>query len=319
MSILLLAAGLVLLVIAGDALVRGSVASARRLHIPPIVIGLTVVAFGTSAPELIVSMEAALAGAPGLAIGNAVGSNISNSLLVLGLPAVFAPILLSERGIRRSAIFMIAVSVLLIALGWDGRISQLDGLILFTLLVLYLTYSGIVASSARSHSLRAAAAEEAEPEETLSVPKTLALLAFGIVGLAFGGKLTTVGALGVAEMFGLADSAVGLTIVALGTSLPELAAGLAAAFHRQTGVVIGNVIGSNIFNILGILGLTAMLVPLHIAPSILHFDVWIMIAAALAMVPIAFTTRRINRYEGALMTLAYIAYVIVALRTGVAH
>lgn len=318
MSVLVLIAGLVLLTFAGDALVNGSVATARRMHIPPVVIGLTIVAFGTSAPELIVSLEAALSNAPGLAVGNVVGSNISNSLLVLGLPAVFAPIILVEAGIRRSSIFMIAVTLGFVALSWDGTLSRGEGLILFTFLVLYLTYSGIAASSARSSSLREAAASELAPEDHISVFKILALLAFGIVGLAVGGKLTTTGALGVAEMFGLADSTVGLTIVALGTSLPELAAGLSAAFRRQTGVVIGNVIGSNVFNLLGILGITAMIVPLRIDPSILHFDVWVMLAATIAIVPIAFTTRRINRYEGAAMTAGYLTYVLVVIFTGMA-
>lgn len=318
MSILVLLAGLVLLAFAGDALVNGSVATARRMHIPPVVIGLTIVAFGTSAPELIVSVEAALSNAPGLAIGNVVGSNISNSLLVLGLPAVFAPIILVEAGIRRSSVFMIAITLTLVALAWDGTLGRAEGLGLFTLLVLYLTYSGIMASNARSSSLREAAASELPPEKQLPTLKILLLLGFGIVGLALGGKLTTQGALGVAKMFGLADSTVGLTIVALGTSLPELAAGLAAALRRQTGVVIGNVIGSNIFNILGILGITAMIVPLRIDASILHFDVWVMLAATIAIVPIAFTTRRINRYEGAAMTIAYITYAVVVIVTGMA-
>lgn len=318
MSILVLLAGLALLIFAGDALVNGSVATARRMHIPPIVIGLTVVAFGTSAPELIVSLEAALANAPGLAIGNVVGSNISNSLLVLGLPAIFAPIILVEAGIRRSSVFMIAITLVLMGFSWDGTIGRGEGLILFTLLILYLTYSGIMASSARNSSLRAAAASELPPEDQLPVAKILGLLAFGIIGLGLGGKLTTVGALGVAAMFGLSDSTVGLTIVALGTSLPELAAGLAAAFRRQTGVVIGNVIGSNIFNILGILGITSMIVPLKVAPSILHVDIWVMLAATIAIVPIAFTTRRINRIEGSFMTAAYITYALVVIVTGMA-
>ncbi len=316
MAIATLITGLVILVLAGDALVRGAVSAAQRLHIPPLVIGLTVVSFGTSAPELIVSLEAALSGAPGLAVGNVVGSNIANILLVLGLPAVITPIVLEQAGIRRSALYMIAVSIALALMGLDGHISRLEGIALFALLLVYLVSSGIAASRSRSDG--SAATELAELDAApLPVPRTLVFVTLGIVGLGLGGNLTIRGALGVADMLGVAESAVGLTIVALGTSLPELATSVAAALRKHTGVVIGNVIGSNIFNVLGILGLTAALVPLDIDPAIMRFDIWVMLAAAVAMVPIAFATRRVNRVEGVVMTLAYIAYSLAVLRNQV--
>lgn len=317
MAPFLLIGGLILLVIAGDALVRGAVAAAQRLHIPAIVIGLTIVALGTSAPELVVSLEAALNGAPGLAIGNVVGSNIANVLLVLGLPAIIAPMLISGAGVRRSVSYMVGVSVVLIALAWDGSLSRFDGGILISLLVIYLGYSGYAAL--RAHK---AGAEILDAEELavnyMGVPQMVLFIVFGMFGLALGGKMTTEGALGVADMFGIANSSVGLTIVALGTSLPELATSVAAAFRRQAGVVIGNVLGSNIINILGILGTTALFVPLSVSTSILNFHIWVMLAVALAFVPLAYWTRRLNRYEGAAMTIAYIVYGISVFVLGAA-
>ena len=316
MAIFLLVAGLALLALAGDALVRGSVSIAERMHIPPIVVGLTIVAFGTSAPELMVSLEAALEGAPGLALGNVIGSNIANTTLVLGLPAIFAPLVLAERGVRTSLTFMIAISVVLIVLAQDLTLGRLSGALLFGLLIVYLLYSAFMAQRDRRAAL--AMMEEVD-DKPVKLPLAITLVIAGIAGLAYGGKLTTDGALGVAEMFGLADAAVGLTIVALGTSLPELAASLAAALRRQTGVAVGNVIGSNVFNVLGILGITAMIVPLHVDGALLRFDLWVMLAASAVLVPFAFTRRPIGRFFGLLLTIAYLAYAIAALRHGVAH
>lgn len=315
MAIVTLIAGLILLVLAGDALVRSSVSAARRMHIPPIIIGLTVVAFGTSAPELIVSVEAALEGAPDLAIGNIVGSNLTNTLLVLGLPALITPIILVESGIRRSLIFMILISFGFSLMIQDHQLDRFEGLILFALLIVYLTYSGIVASRAR-RQVSAQVDLDALEDPPLKLPKILIFLTFGVVGLGLGGKLTTDGALAIAENFGIADSAIGLTIVALGTTLPELATSIAAARRRQTVMIIGNVIGSNIFNILGIAGITAMLVPLEVGTTLVSIDVWVMLLASIILVPIAFSTRRINRYEGAGLTLAYLAYTLVIFSRG---
>lgn len=315
MAPFLLIGGLVLLVISGDALVRGAVSAAQRLKIPAIVIGLTIVALGTSAPELVVSLEAALNGAPGLAIGNVVGSNIANIILVLGVPAIIAPMLITGNGVRRSTSFMLGVTFVLIALAWDGSLSRVDGIILISLLVIYLGYSGYAAVKARKAGAEILDAEELAANY-MGIPQMVLFIVFGVVGLALGGKMTTDGALGVADMFGVANSAVGLTIVALGTSLPELATSVAAAFRRQAGVVIGNVLGSNIINILGILGTTSIVVPLSVSADILKFDIWVMLAVALAFIPLAFWTRRINRYEGAVMAIAYIAYIVSVFALG---
>lgn len=311
MPILSLITGLVLLGFAGDALVRGSVSAALRMRIPPIIIGLTIVALGTSAPELIVSLEASLSGAPGLAIGNVVGSNLSNTLLVLGVPAIISPIFLTSHGIRRASVFMIAISIGLVWIVSDGIVSRIEGLGLITLLVIYLTYSGLLAAKARDTT---EFDTQHDQDTSYSTLKILLLLGFGTVGLGIGGKLTTDGAIELAEMLNIADTTIGLTVIAIGTSLPELAAAISAALRRQTGVIIGNVIGSNIFNILGILGLTALVVPLEVSQTIIDFDIWIMMLATTALVPIAFSTRRINRLEGTVMTLAYLTYAIVVFR-----
>ncbi len=317
MTIIFLVAGLALLAISGDALVRGSISAAQRMHIPPIITGLTIVAFGTSAPELIVSIEAALNGASGLAIGNVVGSNVANTLLVLGVPAIIAAFTLSEGGIRRSVVFLLGISAELFLIIFDGEISRLEGLLLFTLLIVYLTYSGLEATKARKEKLNGNDGEvDEDAEKPLTTIWILGFIAFGIIGLGIGGKLTISGAIGVSKMLGIADTAVGLSIVALGTSLPELAASVSAALRRQAGMMIGNVIGSSIFNILGILGITAMLIPLSVPASIINFDIWFMIAVFLLLVPLAFVTRGIGRVQGWIMSITYIAYIVMVFHKG---
>ncbi len=315
MSVLFLVFGLGLLAIAGDALVRGAISAAQRMHIPTIITGLTIVAFGTSAPELIVSIEAALNNAPGLAIGNVIGSNIANTLLVLGAPAIIAPFMLRAGGIRRSTSFLIFISIIFILFLKDGSVSRLDGLLLFTLLIVYLTYSGIMATRARQETLNDISnginVVDEDDEPPLTIIWILAFLAFGIIGLGIGGKLTISGALGVADMFGVADSVIGLSIVALGTSLPELAASIAAGLRKQAGMMVGNVLGSSVFNLLGIIGITAMIVPLAVPASIFALDVWVMLIVFLLLLPIVFFTRKLNRIEGWVMVGAYLAYMIL--------
>jgi len=317
MDFVFLISGLLLLAISGDALVRGAISAADRMHIPPIITGLTIVAFGTSAPELIVSIEAAMKGAPGLALGNVIGSNVANTLLVLGVPAIIAPIIISEGGMRRSTVFLIAMSFILLALIFDGNVSQFDGLLLFTLLVVYLTYSGIEAMKSRKETLQNGNLKEADDnaDKPLTTMWIIGFIGFGIIGLGIGGKLTIAGAIDIAARFNVADTAIGLTIVALGTSLPELAASVSAALRKQAGMMIGNVIGSSIFNILGIVGITAMIIPLAVPKTIISFDIWVMIGVFLLLIPMAYITRKIGRVQGWLMTLAYLAYILMVFRT----
>ncbi|MCF4099048.1 calcium/sodium antiporter [Maritalea mediterranea] len=316
MPYFLLILGLATLVVTGDLLVRGAVGVSNRMGIPPLVIGLTVVAFGTSAPELVVSISAALDGASGLSIGNVVGSNITNILLVLGFPALFFTIDCKQTGLRRSTSFMIIVSVLLIILSIDGVINHVDGLIFLGLLAGYLLYNGFEANKMRKRGQNIEELME-EIEDAPEDPKKIAIyLIIGIIGLPLGGKLTTDSALDIAAIWGVADSAVGLTIVALGTSLPELAAGMAAALRRHSAVAIGNAVGSNIFNILSILGITSLIVPLKVAPNFMAFDYWVMLFIAIALAPIVFMHRAIGKIEGGVMTIAYLVYLVVVFQIG---
>ncbi|MFT6658463.1 calcium/sodium antiporter [Maritalea sp.] len=316
MPYLLLILGLATLVVTGDLLVRGAVGLSNRMGIPPLVIGLTVVAFGTSAPELVVSLSAAAEGASGLSIGNVVGSNITNILFVLGVPALFFSIDCKQTGLRRSTAFMVFVSVLLIVLSLDQIISFSDGLILLVLLAGYLIYNGIEANRMRK---KGQAIEEIveeindAPDDTRKI--TIYLL-IGIIGLPLGGKLTTDSALDIARMMGVAESAVGLSIVALGTSLPEFAAGMAAALRKQSAVAIGNAVGSNIFNILSIIGVTSMIIPLKVDTNFLTFDYWVMLLVTLGLVPIVFMHRSIGRREGLVMATFYVIYLFIVFNVG---
>lgn len=304
-------AGLVLLTLAGDALVRGAVVIATRFHVPPLIIGMTIISMGTSAPELFVSLQAALEGAPDLSVGNAVGSNIANALIVLGLPALIAPLYFDSLGAKRSAFFMLAVSVGVWVLALDGSISSGDGIGLVIVLIAYLGYSIIMAQKARRKKLDEAGDQELEMSGNIG--KALAYLAFGFIGLGIGASLIVDSAIKLALIWGIGETVVGTTIVAFGTTLPEIAATLAAAFRGHAGVAIGNVIGSNIFNLLGILGITAIIVPLPVSAHILGMDIWVLLASAIMVVGFTFLRKPIGKGIGAILTLAYCTYLYVSL------
>jgi cation:H+ antiporter len=311
MSYFMVVAGLALLLGGGDLLVRGAISLARRLQVSPLVIGLTVVAFGTSAPELVVSLDAALSGVPEIAIGNVVGSNIANVLLVLGMPALIFPIISSETSIKRDGLIMIVVSLLFIGLCFAGTLQAWQGLIMVVLLAAYLAWSYI---SSRNDGLQSAEAlvDELEGIEggMLKVPTSVFFVSFGILGLAAGSHFLVEGAVQVAKAAGVSEATIGLTLVALGTSLPELATAMVAALRRHGDVALGNVIGSNLFNILGIMGITAMVVPVPVPDSFLRFDLWVMLVAALIvgaflLVPAG----AIRRPAGIVLCVAYGGYI----------
>lgn len=302
----LIAAGLVLLVAGGEFLVRGAVALALRLGITPLVVGLTVVAFGTSAPEMIVSVSAALKGATDLAMGNVVGSNIANVLVILGVSALIAPILTREHDLRESWWMMVGASVLLIALSLIGPLGLVAGLVLLVGLGLTLW-----------RQLATAGAADADlPEGTGLAPwRNVAIwLAVGLVALPIGAHLLVQGATDIARAFGVSEAVIGLTLVAIGTSLPELAASVMAALRGRSDLALGNVVGSNIFNILLILGVTALIKPLAVPEQMLRLDFWVMLAAALVMGPFLFRGLTIGRVTGAAMVAAYAAYIVVLLQ-----
>ncbi|MCG8490709.1 MAG: calcium/sodium antiporter [Sneathiellales bacterium] len=308
MMYLQVAAGLIILLICGELLVRGSVALAEHFGVSKLIIGFTIVAFGTSAPELVVCLNAALEGSPGIAFGNVVGSNIANILLVLGVPALIYPLTCDNRSALRDSFIMLGGSSLFALLAWAGYIGFWQGGLLVLVLagVLYLAYRRAKAGGDDS-------ADDALEEYEENMPKTIwmsfAFILAGLVGLVAGSDLLVDGAVEIAMAAGVSEEIIGLTLVALGTSLPELATSLIAAFRRHGDVAIGNVLGSNLFNITGIIGATALVKPI-IAPSqILQFDILIMLGASLILVPIFLTHRPIGRALGALFCIFYVSYI----------
>jgi len=332
-----LAGGLVALIIAGDVLVRGSVGVAQRLGIPNLIIGLTIVAFGTSAPELVISLKAALEGASGIAIGNVVGSNIANVLLVLGMPALIAATPCGEDGAGRNAIFMVAVSVVFIILCFFSPLNLLSGAILLVLLALFLGDSALSTYKHRK-SIRDAAGgtpgvEDGEGEETEEdaadeledvegVPDSVGLagvyIVLGLIGLPLGAHFTINGATAVAQAWGVSDAVIALTVIALGTSLPELATTVMAAIRQHGAVAIGNVIGSNIFNLLAIIGITTVIVPLDVPAEIMRLDIWVMLACAVLLLGLAMYRINLGKLAGLALTLAYCTYIFVVYSFGLA-
>ncbi|WP_025899738.1 calcium/sodium antiporter [Sneathiella glossodoripedis] len=308
MMYLQVAAGLVILLVCGELLVRGSVALAEQFNISKLIIGFTIVAFGTSAPELVVCVQAALDGASGIAIGNVVGSNIANILLVLGAPALIYPLTCDNHSALRDCLIVIGGSLLFTALAWTGQIAFWQGFVLSLTLavVIYLAYR-----RAKRGGEEAAneALEEYEENMPKSIRVSMGFILLGLAGLIGGSRLLVHGAVDIAVTAGVSQEVIGLTLVALGTSLPELATSIIAALRKHGDVAIGNVLGSNLFNITGIIGVTAMIKPMSAPEQILHFDLFLMLAASAALILIFFLKKPISRPIGALMIVAYLAYV----------
>ena len=316
MTFVYLIAGLVLLVAGAEVLVRGAAKLAAQFGIPPLVIGLTVVAFGTSAPETAVSVQAAFNGSGDLAIGNVIGSNIANVLLVLGATALVAPLIVSRQLIRLDVPIMIGASLVVYALAWDGALSRLEGLLLFAGVVSYTAF--LVISSRRDKSAAEADDEFVkefgldEPAKPYAWAINLGLIIAGLVLLVAGSNFLVEGAVSLARALGLSELVIGLTVIAIGTSLPELATSIIAAFKGERDIAVGNIVGSNIFNLLCVLGLTALVSPqaVAVAANALAFDFPVMIAVAVACLPIFFAGYRINRWEGLLFLAYYVAYTV---------
>ncbi len=307
MDWLLVGAGLVLLVLGGEALVRGAVNLALRLGIPALIVGMTVVAFGTSAPELLVSVNAALKGQAGIALGNVVGSNIANILLILGVPALISVIRSGQSDLRRSYNTLLGASVLFIALCFVGPLTWWHGLILLAALGWMLADNIRIA---RAHRAIATVDEIEGADPGLPGWKIGAYLVAGIAGLAFGADLLVEGASNIALAFGISPEVIGLTLVAVGTSLPELVTTVVAAIRREADVAMGNVIGSGIFNLLLIIGATAMIAPLDVPSSMLTVNLWVMLAVTLLLAPFALWRRDIGRLVGAGFLALYAAYTV---------
>ena len=303
--------GLVTLLLAGDFLVRAAVNLALRLGISALVVSLTVVAFGTSAPELLIVLSAMADDAPGLAMGNIVGSNTANILLVLGLPALVAGLYTTGFDTKKAFISMILATVLFITLAFVGPFSWWHGGLMLAVLAAILLDQ---AWTARRVSRVALATEDLNGVDT-SMPgwKITLYLLFGLVGLPLGAKVLVVNAEIIAREFGVPETAIGLTLIAVGTSLPELATTTVAAIRRQADVALGNVIGSNMFNLLAIIGIAALVGPIPVADEFLRFDLWVMLAASFLLIPFVFFGQNITRIWGAALTLLYMAYLLVVL------
>jgi cation:H+ antiporter len=316
----LVALGLFILVGAGDVLVKGAVNLALRLGIPALIVSLTVVAFGTSAPELLVSVSAILDEAPGIALGNVVGSNIANVLLVLGLPALVAGIMTDGHDTRRSYLQMIGASVLFIGACMIGPITWVHGTVLLAGLTLMLgdAYRESVRHKrAVAVAAAACAPDDTDPEDVEGADPDMpwwkigVFLALGLLGLPLGADLLVEGAVNIARTFGVSETVIGLTLVAFGTSLPELAASTAAAFRGHSDVALGNVIGSNIFNLLGIIGVASFVGQIPVAPEFLRLDLWVMLGTSLLLLPFVLWRWTISRMVGAGFIAIYAAYLWV--------
>jgi cation:H+ antiporter len=321
MTVLLLLGGLVLLIIGGDVFVRGAVRMAERLGVSPLVIGLTLVGFGTSAPELVTSIQASLAGAPGIALGNVVGSNIANILLILGISALMAPIAVHSAALKRDGGIMLAVAVGFAVLAPFVPFGRPLGAAYLALLCAYIYFAfrqeSVTSPDHGAAFDKAEAAEELDPALRPGPPRAggwlrpVLMAVGGLVLVVLGGKFLVDGAVALARGYGISETVIGLTIVAIGTSMPELVTSVVAAFRRHTDVAFGNVVGSNIYNILGIAGATALVAPTQVPPEIVRFDNPVMVGVSVLMIVFAWTGLRIGRREGAALLAGYALYLFV--------
>lgn len=328
----LLLGGLVLLVIGGEMLVRGAVAVAEKLGMSPLLIGLTLVGLGTSTPELVTSVQAALAGSPGIAIGNIVGSSISNILLILGLSSLITPMAVQSKALRRDGVAVVVSALLFAITSYFGDLDRLTGSVFLSLLVAYLIYayrqekSPAVAAAGHTAAFEKAeafgelhdravgdrAGAETRAERT-GILRPLLMAFIGLAVVVLGGKLLVDGAVGIARSYGMPETVIGLTIVAIGTSMPEFVTSVMAAIRKHADVALGNIMGSNIYNILGIGGATGLIQPTSVPSEIATFDNLVMVAASVAMFAFAWRGYRITRIEGAILLTGYVAYVFMLL------
>ena len=317
--------GLIILLMAGDALVKGAVNLSLRVGIPALIVSLTIVALGTSAPELLIAINAVLENKPGLALGNVVGSNTANILLVLGVPALLAGLHTSACNTRKTYMFMIAATVLFIGLAFRGVFDRLAAVVLLGVLAFILMDALRDAHNYRcackkeqdedSDDQKGQKAEEDVEGADPDMPwwQIIVFLVLGMIGLPLGADLLVDNASIIARDYGVSDSVIGLTLVALGTSLPELATTVMAALRRQAEVALGNVIGSNMFNLLAIIGIAALIGPIPVDAAFLRFDLWVMLGASLLIIPFVFFRIDIGRIWGIILFTLYVMYISVVL------
>jgi cation:H+ antiporter len=322
-TLVLFIAGLLILVLGAEVMVRGSSRLAIAFGISPLVIGLTVVAFGTSAPELAVSVQSALDGQADLALGNVIGSNIANILLILGIAALTAPLVVASQLVRFDVPLMIGASGLVYLMGFDGRLNRWDGLVLFLGVVAYTSW--LIRQSRREQKSVQDDYDEEYGEEPVgnwyTVLLNLLLIAGGLFMLVIGAQWLVDGAVTMARWWGVSELVIGLTVVAIGTSLPEIATSVIAVMRGQRDIAVGNAIGSNLFNLLSVLGITSLIAPQGIAvpSSVMAFDLPIMLAISIACLPIFYTGNLVARWEGLLFLAYYAAYVLYVVFNSAGH
>ncbi len=301
--------GFVLLALGAEGLVRGSASVAIRVGVTPLTVGLTVVALGTSTPELVVSLSASLNDQADIAIGNVVGSNIFNIGIILGLAALLCPIKVNAQVVKHDGPIMIAASLILLLLLTLGSLSRLSGIGLFTALIAYTTYTIGMSKKEASHGIQQQF-EERISTQSKSLCLDLLFIGGGLLLLVIGSRFLIVSATDIALSLGVSEAVIGLTIIAAGTGMPELATSLVAALRNHPDIAVGNIVGSNIFNILGILGISSIVKPLS-APGITALDLWVMVAFAIALLLLLYTKLKLQRWEGGLLMLGYAAYLWV--------
>jgi len=311
-TIAILVIGLIILIVGGDYLVRGSSSIALRLHLSPLVVGLTIVAFGTSAPELVISIQSALKGSPDIAMGNVIGSNICNLALVLGLTSVISPVKVQSNSIRIDWPMTMGASILLYIMIREGYLEAIEGIIMMIVLIIYLVF---IIKQSRKNILASRAENELElpdapPKQIL---KDIVFILIGCIGLYFGSEWFVGSAKGLALSLGVEERVVGLTVVALGTSLPELATAAVASFKGQTDLALGNLMGSNIFNILSILGITSIIKDIHVHEIILNKDIIWMLLITLMILPLMVIRREVGRVDGLILLIVYVVYIYTVI------
>lgn len=311
MDWLSIAGGLIVLTVGAEILIRGSTALARQMGVSDLLIGLTLVGFGTSTPELVSSIQAAIIGSPGVAIGNVVGSNIANILLILGLSALIAPFAVEKKAFLRDGAVVLIATLAAIGVSMTGEFSRAAGFCFVTALAAYILYAFY--SERRHPDSPKAEQHAAAGAEAPAGPKSpfldILMAVGGLILLVVGAKFLVTGAISVASALGVSETIIGLTVVAIGTSLPELVTSIMAALRGKSALALGNVVGSNIYNLFGILGVTAAIHPVAAPAEIVAFDNWVMLAATLVMILFSVTRSRLNRLEGAVMVAGYAAYL----------
>ena len=308
-SVFLIVSGFVLLIVGADFIVKGSVAIANKLKIPPLIIGLTIVAFGTSAPEFVVSVTSALQGAEGLVLGNVVGSNIANILLILGGAAIVYPVAVDKKSFYRDFSFLLLVSIVFTLFALSGTFVRWMGILMLLLLIAFVLLNYYSAKKSGQTDTKSSASPWNDKGWLFVIGGTV----LGLAGIVYGADLLVDGAVMIAQYFGVSEEIIGLTIIAFGTSLPELATSCVAAYRKQSDLAVGNVLGSNIWNIVFILGVAATITDVSVPVQFIRFDIWIMLAATVVLLPRVYRYGKISRTAGVLFVSSYILYLVAQI------